>query len=248
MIEEQLASLPEKSVNVVYADPPWKYNQTVKNGVLKRKDGTLIYPSMSLRELCDIGPSVSRICKDDAALLLWATMPLLSEALKVIEAWGFKYKTCFVTWIKTTKQGDRPAFGVGYYTRSNAELCLLAIKGKIASYKKCLPDEPDRGASAMSSVVHEEDYCRPNFLTLLDDSSTPVVMTPRREHSRKPAIVRDMITRLFGNIPRVEMFAREQTPGWTVMGNDVSHFEMDQEQQTTSDAKHQRARKRRKKE
>ena len=244
MIQEQLGALPEKSTNIIYADPPWKYQQTVGNGVLKRKDGTLIYPSMSLRELCDLGPDVSRVCKDDAALLLWATMPLLSEALQVINAWGFKYKTCFVTWIKTTKQGDRPAFGVGYYTRSNAELCLLAVKGKIASYKKLLPDETDRGASSMSSVVHEDAPCRVNFLSMLEDSSTPVIMTPRREHSRKPELVRNMITRLFGNIPRVEMFAREQTPGWTVMGNDVSHFETSEEQQNSANAKYDRARKR----
>ena len=155
-IVEQLASLPSNSQNIVYADPPWTYQQTVKNGVLKRKDGTLIYPSMSLKSLCALGPDVKRICKEDAALFLWATMPLLAEALELIKAWGFKYKTCFVTWVKTTKDGSRPAFGVGYYTRSNAELCLVAIKGKIASYKKLLPGEHDRRASSMTSVVHEE--------------------------------------------------------------------------------------------
>lgn len=243
-IVDQLAQLPSASQNIVYADPPWSYQQTVKNGALKRKDGTLIYPSMSLKELCALGPDVQRVCKEDAALFLWATMPLLGEALELIKAWGFKYKTCFVTWVKTTKDGSRPAFGVGYYTRSNAELCLVAIRGKIASYKRLLPDEAARGASSMSSVVHEASTdTRVNFLTLLDDSSTPVVMTPRRQHSRKPEIVREMITRLMGDIPRVEFFARETCPGWTAMGNDVHHFEASEDQEALADRKHKRARK-----
>lgn len=246
-ILDQLKSTPSNSFNILYADPPWSYQQTVKNGVLRRKDGSLLYPSMSVKQLCALGPEVARVGRNDSALFLWATMPLLAEALKVIDAWGYTYKTCFVTWIKTTKQGDRPAFGVGYYTRSNAELCLLATKGKIASYKKLLDIEVNRNASAMSSVVHEEGPCRPNFLTLLEDSSTPIVMTPRRQHSRKPQMVRSMIERLLGNIPRAELFAREQTEGWSALGNDVTHFEESDEQKTIANAKHARARKKRKK-
>lgn len=242
MIAEQLSSFPENSVNIIYADPPWKYQQTVKNGVLKRKDGTVIYPSMPVKELCGLGPAVQRICKEDTALFMWATMPLLQEALDVIKAWGFKYKTCFVNWVKTTKQGDRPAFGVGYYTRSNAELCLVAVRGKIASYKRLLPDEEPRGASSMTSIVHEEDpNARINFLSLLEDSSTPIVMTPRREHSRKPECVRDMIVRLLGDIPRVEFFARQQTEGWQTLGNDIKHFDIQEELATTKgDRAHKR--------
>ena len=246
-IQEQLSTLPDSSQNIVYADPPWTYKQTVKSGVLKRKDGSLIYPSMPIKELCALFPEIERVTKPDSALFLWATMPLMAEALELIKAWGFTYKTCFVTWIKTTKDGSKPAFGVGYYTRSNAELCLVATKGKIASYKRLLPDEEDRGASAMSSVVHEESpSARINFLTLLEDSSTPVVMTPRREHSRKPEIVRDMITRLLGDIPRVELFARQTAPGWTAMGNDIHHFEESEEQTSTAQQKFDRARKKRK--
>jgi len=243
MISDQLASLPSDSQNIIYADPPWSYSQSVGNGVLKRKNGTLIYPSMSIKDLCALGPEIERISNKDAALFVWATMPLIAEALELIKAWGFKYKTCFVNWVKTTKDGSRPAFGVGYYTRSNAELCLVAIKGKIASYKRLLPDEAERGASKMSSVVHEDDpNVRVNFLTQLEDSSTPVVMTPRREHSRKPEIVREMITTLLGDLPRVELFARETAPGWTVMGNDVNHFEELREQKELAERKHKRAR------
>lgn len=249
MIQEQLSTLPTHSQNIIYADPPWTYQQTVKNGALKRKDGTLIYPSMPIKDLCGLGPEIERISNPDAALFLWATMPLLAEALEVIKAWGFKYKTCFVTWVKTTKDGTKPAFGVGYYTRSNAELCLVATKGKIASYKRLLPDEVARGASAMSSIVHDPTtHERVNFLALLEDSPTPVVMTPRREHSRKPEVVREMITTLLGDIPRVELFAREVSPGWSVMGNDVNHFKQSEEQSNLAERKHKRARVQKKKE
>jgi len=198
---------------------------------------------MSIKDLCGLGPEIERISKQDAALFVWATMPLIAEALELIKAWGFKYKTCFVNWVKTTKDGSRPAFGVGYYTRSNAELCLVAIKGKIASYKRLLPDELERGASKMSSIVHEDDpNVRVNFLTQLEDSPTPVVMTPRREHSRKPEIVREMITTLLGDLPRVELFARETVPGWSVMGNDINHFQELQEQKELAERKHKRPR------
>lgn len=243
-IRTQLTQLAAGAVNIVYADPPWSYKQTVKNGVLKRKDGTFLYPSMSLPDLCALGPEVERICRKDAALFLWATMPLLPEALELIRAWGFQYKTCFVNWVKTTKDGTKPAFGVGYYTRSNAEVCLLAVRGKIASYKRLLPDEVERGASKMSSIVHEVDATvGTNFLALLDSSTTPVLMTPRREHSRKPPIVRQMITQLLGELPRVELFAREQTVGWSALGNDLHHFEECAPQQELAQLKQDRAHK-----
>lgn len=247
MIQNQISNFPENSVNIIYADPPWAYRQNVKAGVLKKKDGTLIYPSMPISELCGLGDDVKRIARKDCALFLWATMPLLQEALDLIKAWGFKYKTCFVNWIKTMKQGDRPAFGVGYYTRSNSEICLVAVKGKISNYKRLLPGEQSRGESSMSQIVHEEDTdCRVNFLTLLDDSPTPIVMTPRREHSRKPECVREMIVKLLGDIPRVEFFARQQTDGWATLGNDTQHFEIHEEQEDTANKKHDRAHKKRK--
>ena len=60
-IQEQLATLPDSSQNIVYADPPWTYKQTVKSGVLKRKDGSLIYPSMPIKELCALFPEIERV-------------------------------------------------------------------------------------------------------------------------------------------------------------------------------------------
>lgn len=115
-------------------------------------------------------------------------MPNLPEAFKVIDAWGFKYKTCAFTWIKKNKIADSFFWGGGHYTRANPELCLLATRGK-----------PKR----ISASVHS------------------VVMTPVRKHSQKPDEVREKIIELMGDIPRIELFAREAFSGWDSLGFDV---------------------------
>ena len=133
-ISQALQAEDDADYSVIYADPPWSYNRSIGNGVLRKKSGEHHYKSMSISELRQIGPDIKRISRKNSALLLWATLPNLPEAIQVMEAWGFKYKTCWCTWVKSNKAGNKPFFGVGYYTRSNAELCLLGVRGKIASY------------------------------------------------------------------------------------------------------------------
>jgi N6-adenosine-specific RNA methylase IME4 len=74
---------------------------------------------------------VGDIVAENAALFLWATMPLLPDCLEVIDAWGFKYKTVGFTWVKTNPKSGGYFMGGGSWTRANAELCLLAFKGKM---------------------------------------------------------------------------------------------------------------------
>ena len=131
---------------------------------------------------------VGNIAADNCMLFLWATFPCLQEALDTVKAWGFTYKTVGFTWVKTNRRNNRPFFGIGYYTKSNAEVCLLGVKGK-----------PIKVSDAISSIV----------------------MCPRQEHSKKPDMVREAIVDLCGDIPRIELFARERTPGWDVWGNEV---------------------------
>ena len=202
-IKKALENEANDMYSIIYADPPWSYNRTVGNGVLKRKDGEVYYDSMPVSALEALGYHIRRIARKNSALLLWATMPCLPDAIRVMESWGFKYKTCWATWVKTNKAGDKPFFGVGYYTRSNAELCLLGVKGKIASFKKLVENEVrDGNPNAMSSICIE----------------------PPREHSRKPSTVRNNIVTFFGDVPRLELFAREQTPGWSVLGNQSDKY------------------------
>lgn len=72
---------------------------------------------------------ISNIAADDCVLFLWVTFPLLREGLEAIRRWGFEYKTCAFNWVKRNKKSDSWFWGLGYWTRANSELCLLATKG-----------------------------------------------------------------------------------------------------------------------
>ena len=135
---------------------------------------------------------VGNISDKDCVLFLWVTYPLLKEGIKTIEEWGFTYKTCGFSWIKKNKKSDSLFWGLGYWTRANNEICLLATKGK-----------PKR----VSKSVHQ------------------VVMSKIQRHSQKPDIVKDRIVELCGDVPRIELFARQETEGWDVWGNEITKRE-----------------------
>ena len=122
-------------------------------------------------------------------LFLWVTFPTISTTFSIISAWGFDYKTAAFVWVKQNKKAPSLFWGMGYWTRANAELCLLATRG-----------QPKR----KSASVHQ------------------VILAPIEEHSKKPDVVRDKIVELAGDLPRVELFARQSTPGWDVWGNEVT--------------------------
>lgn len=107
---------------VIYADPPWRYSSK-HHGFGGAEDH---YETMALDDIKAIVVPAA----DDCALFLWATMPLLQQAFKVIEDWGFKYKTTAFCWVKQNKSGVGLVTGLGYWTRSNVEVCLLATRGR----------------------------------------------------------------------------------------------------------------------
>jgi N6-adenosine-specific RNA methylase IME4 len=113
-----------KKYNIIYADPPWEYKDKAKAG---NRGACFKYPVMNIDDIKNL--NISRIADKDCALFLWVTMPKLNEVFDVIKSWGFKYKTCAFVWIKESKNG-KDFFGMGRWTRANAELCLLATKGK----------------------------------------------------------------------------------------------------------------------
>ena len=170
----------DRKYNIIYADPPWRYWES------GNKNQALHYTTMTIDEICDL--PVKNIADDDCVLFLWVTYPILHEAFRVIESWGFKYSTAAFVWVKKNKQKDSPFMGCGAWTRANSELCLLATKGNIMR---------------------------------LDASISQVVESPIEEHSKKPDIVRDLITRLVGKLPRVELFCRNPAEGWDVWGNEA---------------------------
>lgn len=105
-----------KQYNIIYADPPWKY----QGGQNLRGSPAKHYPVMTIDEICAL--PVSKFTADDCVLFLWVTYPKLEEAFQVIKAWGFTYKTVAFTWIKQTKKAGSglwdSAFGRGTMRKS----------------------------------------------------------------------------------------------------------------------------------
>lgn len=125
----------DKKYRVIYADPPWKYGGG-KNKKTFQGLASVHYDTMKTADICAL--PVRDICAEDCALFLWVTPPQLEEGLKVLRAWGFTYKTVGFTWVKYDKSG-KPFFGLGYYTRSNAELCLIGTRGHIKRVNNRVP-------------------------------------------------------------------------------------------------------------
>lgn len=115
---------------VILADPPWKYNNRANHKTRFRGGASGHYDLMSTSDICSL-PIGDLADPSSSLLFLWATFPMLEDSLKVIEAWGFKYKTVGFTWCKLNTKSLTPFFGVGHYTKSNAEICLLATKGSV---------------------------------------------------------------------------------------------------------------------
>ena len=167
---------------IIYADPPWQYRNAKGTGVAENH-----YKTMSVEEICSL--PVKEWTDKNAVLFLWVTCPQLPESFKVMKAWGFEYKTVGFVLLKPKRTGEGYVLGMGYWTRSNVEICLIATKGK-----------PRRKSKTVSQLI----------------------FSPREKHSKKPDITRDLIMELMGDLPRLEMFARESTPGWDVWGNEVN--------------------------
>ncbi len=164
------------SFPVLYCDPPWRYEHMATPDLRAVENH---YPTLLLDEI----KSLEVPAADDAVLFLWATNPKLADALEVVAAWGFEYRTC-MAWVK-----DR--IGMGYYVRQQHELLLIARRGGFP-----VPAEEDRPAS--------------------------VVQAPRGRHSAKPPVFYDLIERMYPGYSRVELFARNERPGWVSWGNEVA--------------------------
>ena len=129
-----------KKYNIIYADPPWSYKD--KRDKHPRMCGGAIshYNTMSIEQIKSL--PIKDLAADNCMLFLWVTFPNLQEGLDVIKAWGFTYKTLGFSWIKTNKNNGKPFFGIGYYTKSNCEVCLIGVKGK-----------PIKVSNSVSSVI-----------------------------------------------------------------------------------------------
>lgn len=193
---------------LIYADPPWHYND--RKAI--RKDnpnkaprfgigahGNYSAGTMTNQELADMAPLVQAVCEPDAYLFMWATGPRLDSALAIGDAWGFVFVTIAFCWVKTTKTGV-PFFGTGAYTGSNVEPVLLFRR---QGSKKCW--HPNGGGHYKPAQV---------LLT-----PHPTDAAGKIIHSRKPQHIRSRLEMWLGEIPRLELFATERSPGWTALGH-----------------------------
>ena len=111
-----------KKYKIILADCPWRYNDKMsKHGWCEDH-----YQTMTVKDLCWL--NVKNITDDDCALFMWATSPLLPEAIEVMKAWWFKYKTVAFVWSKMHKSG-KDVSNLGKWTMGNVEICLLGVKG-----------------------------------------------------------------------------------------------------------------------
>jgi N6-adenosine-specific RNA methylase IME4 len=179
---------------IIYADPAWNYNS--RNNLKTKFGGGAMkhYPTMDLKEIKNI--PVKEMSDKNSVLFLWVTFPKLKEGLEVMEAWGFEYKTLGFSWHKTNKDGSL-FFGVGSYSKSNCEVCLFGTKGNVG--------------------IKEAE----NKLWVKSHKVSSAINAPRERHSKKPDEIRKRIVELFGDIPRIELFARQRHAGWDAWGNEI---------------------------
>lgn len=173
-----------KKYNIIYADPAWKFKYYSKKGE-EKKSAQAHYDCMDIEDIYNL--PIANLAEKDCVLFLWVTFPLLQEGIETIKKWGFTYKTCAFNWIKSNKKSDSLFWGLGHWTRSNSELCLLATRGK-----------PKRVSKSVHSIINSKI----------------------EEHSKKPDCVRDKIVELCGDLPRIELFARQHADGWDCWGNE----------------------------
>lgn len=128
---------PDKKYQIILADPPWSYTDKAKSG----NRGAGCKYTIQRDEWISKLP-VESITDENCILFMWVTMPKLPDCFPIIKSWGFGYKTVAFTWIKRTKKSGAYFWGMGNWTRANAELCLLATRGK-----------PKRLSAAVHSVI-----------------------------------------------------------------------------------------------
>ena len=176
-----------KKYQIIYADPPWEYRDRASAG---QRGSVYKYSVMKIRDIQNL--DIASIADDNCALFLWVTAPLLDVGIQTLERWGFKFKTVAFVWVKTTKHG-KLFWGMGNWSRANAEYVLLGIRGKM---------------KRVSASVHS------------------VIISQKGKHSEKPPEARNRIVQLLGDLPRIELFAREKVEGWDAIGYEVNGLDI----------------------
>ncbi len=173
----------------ILADPPWSFNVWKLND--NSRCANAHYPTQDPEWIASL--PVQEVAADDSCLFLWACWPNLPDALRVIEAWGFTYKTCAFDWVKTTK-GHDARMGLGYWTRANSEPCLFATRGR--------PKRMDKGVGQIIACGLGEHSEK-----------------PEEQYDRIERLVDGPYLEMFHR-PRNGLFPPRE--GWTFIGNETT--------------------------
>jgi N6-adenosine-specific RNA methylase IME4 len=157
-----MIELPTGKFGAILADPPWHFDVWSLAVPGRARHPSSHYDTMSLDDIAAL--PIGELAADDAVLFLWISWPMLEHALAVVAAWGFKYKTCAFAWVKadvsTLNLFPGPVdadMKLGYWTRANSEVCLLATRGKPKRVDAGVRQgiiEPSREHSRKPDCVH----------------------------------------------------------------------------------------------
>ncbi len=200
---------------LVLADPPWEYNdrQLVRkdNPGKKPKFGTGAHRNYKMGtnqidQICEVGKYLADVTTKDAYLCMWVTGVHLTSFERVMNAWGFVYRTPLFVWVKTTSAQDLIASGPGHYTAQNAEYCMLGRRKNT----KCWHTNKGQQVPKQVFMAHQPR-----------DEKRKIV------HSQKPANVHEALERWLvpqmGDYSKIELYARRERPGWICLGGDLSN-------------------------
>jgi len=154
------------------------------------------YPVMGMDEIKRL--PVPDLAADNTALFMWCTFPYINEQIKLFEHWGFKYRTIGFLWVKTNPRTN----GTMWFTKRD-------LFFGVGYYAKSNPEPCLLGIKGRMRPV--------------SNKVSNTILSPRRKHSRKPDEARERIVELFGDLPRIELFARQRVIGWSSWGNEVKN-------------------------
>ena len=199
-----LSAIKPRPFNVIAADPAWKFGDKLPG---KGRGAEKHYDVMTVGDICNLQlPPIA----DDAHLFMWRVSSMQQEALDVVRSWGFTVKSEIV-WLKKTKNG-KDHFGMGRHVRLAHEVCLIATRGRGAG----VVNKSQRSTFSTEIELTAEELAQ---CTEVGDGEFEGIVGV---HSRKPPEFFQIVEGLFApSVNRVELFAREKRPGWTVIGNQV---------------------------
>lgn len=200
------AELGEKGpFDLILADPPWQFQTRSAKGITSKGAGGQ-YRTMDLDAIKAL--PVAELAAPDCLLWLCATNPMLPQALEVMAAWGFAFRTAG-TWVKRSRLG-KPAFGTGYILRSANEPFLIGVRGRPVTTRVVRSAVPswDDGAHA----VHGLPVCSITIEACV------------RGHSRKPDEAFAAAELLMPQARRLELFSRQRRSGWVCWGDEVERY------------------------